>query len=76
MQIPLMYTLRTLAVCRIGKLMRHLSHQTFALPCRAVASDDTFRANKSVGFGGIIADTDGYVRMEGANRYGMCRDRA
>src|SRR5215471_15972534 len=47
-KIPLVCTLRTLAVCCIGKLARHLLQQTFALPSRAVASRNFFRANPSV----------------------------
>jgi hypothetical protein len=65
-----MRALRAIMVCGIAELALNLFNQNFPLPRPAVAFDDFSSTNICMGFGGIIAYTDGHTRVERANRYG------
>ena len=76
MRLPQACTGRTLAVCGIGKLARHLFHQSFPRPPRAVASDDVSGTNASMGLVGAIADTDDHRTPVDSSRRGFLAQAA
>jgi choline dehydrogenase-like flavoprotein len=62
--------LGAIAVCGVAELPLNLFNQNFPLPHFAVAFDNFSGASISMSLGGVVTDTDSYMRVERANHCG------